>query len=95
MNPSFHTAEDAFRPEIADAIALLKPGEHSGLVDLDGWGFIVRKESETAEKTLSFTEAYDRIVRNVRRDTAAKAYEDWMKRLRAEAFIKTYPMPEK
>ena len=77
------------------APAKLKVGEHSGLVDLDGWGFIVRKEAETAEKTLSFSEAYDRIVRNVRRDTAAKAYDDWMKRLRAEAFIKTYPMPEK
>ena len=87
--------DEAFRPEIAEAIAKLKVGEHSGLVDLDGWGFIVRKEAENAEKTLSFSEAYDRIVRNVRRDSAAKAYEDWMKRLRAEAFIKTYPMPEK
>jgi parvulin-like peptidyl-prolyl isomerase len=87
--------DEAFRPEIAEEIAKLKVGEHSGLVDLDGWGFIVKKEAETAEKTLSFSEAYDRIVRNVRRDTAAKAYDDWMKRLRAEAFIKTYPMPEK
>ena len=87
--------DEAFRPEIAEAIAKLKVGEHSGLVDLDGWGFIVRKEAETAQKTLSFAEAYDRIVRNVRRDTAAKAYADWVKRLRAEAFIKIYPMPEK
>ena len=87
--------EEAFRPEIADEIAKLKVGEHSGLVDLDGWGFIVRKDAESAAKTLSFSEAYDRIMRNVRRDNAAKAYEDWMKRLRAEAFIKTYPMPDK
>ena len=87
--------EDAFRPEIADAIALLKPGEHSGLVDLDGWGFIVRKDAESAAKTLSFAEAYDRILRNVRRAEAEKAYEAWMKRLRAETFVKTYPMPEK
>ncbi len=87
--------EEAFRPEIADAIALLKVGEHSGLVDLDGWGFIVRKDAETSAKTLSFAEAYDRILRNVRRAEAQKAYDAWMKRLRAEAFIKTYPMPEK
>ena len=87
--------DEAFRPEIADEIAKLKVGEHSGLVDLDGWGFIVRKDAESAAKTLSFSEAYDRIMRNVRRDNAAKAYEDWMKRLRAEAFIKTYPMPDK
>ena len=87
--------EEAFRQEIADAISRLKVGEHSGLVDLDGWGFIVRKDAETSEKQLSFTEAYDSIVRNVRRDNANKAYEEWMKRLRAEAYIKTYPMPEK
>jgi len=87
--------DEAFRPEIAEEIAKLKVGEHSRLVDLDGWGFIVRKESETAEKTLSFAEAYDRIMRNVRREAAAKAYDDWMKRLRAEVPIKIYPMPEK
>ncbi len=87
--------EEAFRAEIADAIAALKVGEHSGLVDLDGWGFIVRKDSETAEKTLTFAEAYDRIVRNIRRAEAAKAYSAWLGRLRANAFIKIYPMPEK
>ncbi len=87
--------DEAFRPEIADAIAMLKVGEHSELVDLDGWGFIVKKDSETSAKQLSFAEAYDRIVRNVRRAEAAKAYDAWLERLRAEAFIKIYPMPEK
>jgi len=87
--------DEAFRPEIADAIAMLKVGEHSDLVDLDGWGFIVKKDSETVAKQLSFSEAYDQIVRNVRRAEAAKAYDAWLARLRAEAFIKIYPMPEK
>ena len=87
--------DEAFRPEIADAIAMLKVGEHSELVDLDGWGFIVKKDSETSAKQLSFAEAYDRIARNVRRAEAAKAYDAWLERLRAEAFIKIYPMPEK
>ncbi len=87
--------DEAFRPEIADAIAMLKVGEHSELVDLDGWGFIVRKDSETKAKQLSFSEAYDQIVRNIRRAEAAKAYDAWLNRLRAEAFIKIYPMPEK
>ena len=87
--------DEAFRQEIADAIAMLKVGEHSGLVDLDGWGFIVKKDSETKEKQLSFSEAYDQIVRNIRRAEAAKAYDAWLNRLRSEAFIKIYPMPEK
>ena len=87
--------EEAFRPEIAEAIAALKVGEHSKLVDLDGWGFIVKKDAETVSKQLSFAEAYDKIARNIRRARSAEAYEAWLKRLRDEAFIKTYPMPEK
>ena len=87
--------EEAFRPEIANAIAALKVGEHSQLVDLDGWGFIVKKDSESAAKQLSFTEAYDRITRNIRKAKASEAYDAWLARLRDEAFIKTYPMPEK
>ena len=87
--------EEAFRAEIADEIAVLKPGEHSQLVNLDGWGFIVKKESAVTARDYSFEEAYDMIVRNVRRAETAKAYAAWMKRLRANAFIKIYPMPEK
>lgn len=86
--------EEAFRPEIAAAIAKLKPGAFSPLVNLDGWGFIVRKESETKEHQKSFAEAYDDIARNVRKDAVEAAYRDWIARLRAEAYIKRYPIPE-
>ena len=37
--------EEAFRPEIANAIAKLDVGRVSNMIDLDGWGFIVKKES--------------------------------------------------
>ncbi|MBQ6338067.1 MAG: SurA N-terminal domain-containing protein [Kiritimatiellae bacterium] len=86
--------EEAFRPEIAAAIAKLKVGEFSTLVNLDGWGFIVRKDEETVGKQLSFAEAYDAIARNVKNDAAKAEYDAWMKRLRAQAFVKKYPMPE-
>lgn len=86
--------EDEFRPEIVDALAKLKVGEHSQLVDLDGWGFILCKESEHAAKKLSFAEAYDKIARNVHREAGNKAFADWMARLRKQAFIQVYPMPE-
>lgn len=89
VNPS-----DAFRPEIAKAIAELDVGKVSQLVDLDGWGFIVKKESETKARQMSFEEAYDRISWNVRNAAAKKAYDEWIARLKENAFIKTYPMPE-
>ena len=85
---------EAFRPEIADTIAKLKVGEFSTLVNLDGWGFIVRKDAESIGKQLSFAEAYDDIAFNVKKDAAKAEYDAWMKRLRAEAFVKKYPMPD-
>lgn len=86
--------EEAFRPEIAAAIAKLKVGETSQLVDIDGWGFIVKKEAETGAKTMSFEEAYDKIAWNVRNAAAKKAYDEWIARLKDDAFIKVYPPPK-
>ena len=86
--------EVAFRPEIAKVIASLKVGEVSKLVDLGGWGFIVRKDAETGAKKLTFAEAYDQIERNVKKRLGQEAYRAWIQRLRDAAFIKIYPFPE-
>ena len=86
--------EVAFRPEIAKTIASLKVGEVSKLVDLGGWGFIVRKDAETGAKKLTFAEAYDQIERNVKKRLGQEAYRAWIQRLRDAAFIKIYPFPE-
>ena len=86
--------EEAFRSEIAEAIAKLKPGETSKLINLDGWGFIVRKESETTDQQLSFEEAYDQIARNLRKDIIKSRHDAWIARMRDEAFIKIYPIPD-
>jgi parvulin-like peptidyl-prolyl isomerase len=85
---------EAFRPEIADTIAKLKVGEFSTLVNLDGWGFIVRKDAEEVGRQRTFAEAYDDIAYNVKNAAAKAEYEAWMKRLRAGAFVKKYPMPD-
>ena len=86
--------QEAFRPEIAQTIAKLKVGQISKLVNLDGWGFIVRKDAETGAQELSFAEAYDQIERNVKAKLGKKVYREWIQRLRDAAFIKVYPFPE-
>ena len=86
--------EEAFRPEIAQAIAGLEVGKVSKMIDLDGWGFIVKKEAASSAKTMSFAEAYDKIAWNVRNAAAKKAYDEWIARLKDDAFIKVYPMPK-
>lgn len=80
--------EEAFRPEIAAEIAKLKVGMVSEMIDLDGWGFIVKKESEVAAKEMSFADAYDKIAWNVRNAAAKKAYDEWISRLKEDSFIK-------
>lgn len=80
--------EEAFRPEIAAEIAKLKVGMVSEMVDLDGWGFIVKKESEVSAKEMSFADAYDKIAWNVRNAAAKKAYDEWIARLKEDSFIK-------
>lgn len=86
--------EEAFRPEIVETLSKLKVGNCSPLVNLDGWGFIVRKDAEVHAKQKSFEEAYDDIERNVKRDLAQEAYRAWTQRLRATAFVKVYPLPD-
>ena len=86
--------EEAFRPEVARAIAELGVGRVSKMINLDGWGFIVKKESETRATAMSFEEAYDKISWNVRNAAAKKAYDEWVARLKDDAFVKVYPMPE-
>ena len=43
---------------------------------------------------MSFEEAYDKISWNVRNDAAKKAYDEWIARLKEDAFIKVYPPPK-
>ena len=86
--------EEAFRSEIAETIAKLDVGQVSKLVNLDGWGFIVRKESETTDHQLSFEEAYDQIARNLRKEIVKDRHDAWIARMRDEAFIKIYPIPD-
>jgi parvulin-like peptidyl-prolyl isomerase len=86
--------EEVFRPEIVEAIEKLEVGHVSSMINLDGWGFIVKKESETKAKQMSFAEAYDKIAENVHKAAAKKAYDEWILRLKDTSFIKIYPMPK-
>ena len=86
--------DEVFRPEIVEAIEKLEVGHVSSMINLDGWGFIVKKESETKAKQMSFAEAYDKIAENVQKAAAKKAYDEWILRLKDTSFIKIYPMPK-
>ena len=82
-----------FRPEICKAADALAVGETSQWGDLDGWAFIVRKDSEKASKRKSFAEAYEDVARNVREAETERRYGEWIKRLEKETPVKMAPAP--
>ena len=82
--------EEVFLKEVCDEIAKLKPGETSGWIDLSGWAFLVRKESDTEAVERSFAEAYDDVEMNCRIQRSEELYNRWIDILKADTYIKVY-----
>jgi parvulin-like peptidyl-prolyl isomerase len=85
--------EDVFRKEIVKALNALKPGEVSQLVVLDGYGYIVRKDEQQDARMLTFEEAAPYVESHLKMRQAEKLYNDWIERLRKEAYIKIFELP--
>ena len=81
---------EAFRPEICAEIDRTPVGTISKWVPLDGWYFLLKKESESDSAPRSFKDAYDDIAANVKAAEAKRLYTEWMDRLKAETYIKIY-----
>lgn len=82
--------EEVFRPEICKEIASMPKGTISRWIEIDGWSFLLRKDSESTGKKLTFVEAYDEIEKNVKEELSRKAYDAWIERLRAETYVKVF-----
>ncbi|MBQ0031724.1 MAG: peptidyl-prolyl cis-trans isomerase [bacterium] len=82
--------EDLFKPEICEEIEKMPKGTISHWIEIDGWSFLLRKDAETAGKSLAFDEAYDAVEATVKENEARRLYNAWIERLRAEIYIKVY-----
>jgi len=82
--------EEVFRPEICSEIAKLPKDALSGWIELDGWKTLLRKDGESGGDRMPFAEAYDAVAANVRDAESRRLYDDWIKRLKREAYIKLY-----
>jgi len=81
---------EVFKPEICEEISKMPRGTMSHWIEIDGWSFLVRKDSEDRGRLPTFLEAYDAIEANVKEAAAKAAYDAWLERLRAETYIKVY-----
>ena len=82
--------EEQFKPDICREIEAMPKGTISHWIEIDGWSFLIRKESESEGKALTFEEAYDKIEAAVKDAEAERLYKAWIERLRAETYIKVF-----
>lgn len=82
--------EDQFCPEICKEVAEMPKGTISHWIEIDGWSYLIRKNDESSGRMLSFEEAFDAIEANVKEANAARLYDAWIERLRAETYIRVY-----
>ena len=85
--------EDVFRKEICNMLNRLTPGETSPVIVLDGYGYIVRKDEQQDSRALTFEEAAQYVESNLRMKASEEIYQAWMKRLRDDAYVKIFELP--
>ncbi len=85
VNPS-----EAFRKEVCDEIAKIPAGKVSDWLDIGGWSFLLRKESESSSRQRTFAEAYDDVEAAVKEAEGRRMMDAWLERLREEAYIRVF-----
>ncbi len=78
------------RPELAAAIKTLEPGGISPVVAADDMLYIVKLEGRRAAAQLPFEEVQDKIRDELRRQQAKQLYDEWIKRLKRDAYIRRF-----
>ncbi len=82
--------KETFKGEVCAEIAKMPKGTLSHWIEIDGWSFLLKKDDETKGRLLTFEEAYDEIEAVVRERATDKALKEWIKRLKADTFVKIY-----
>ena len=71
-----------------EALAKLKPGETSDIIEMGEWRAIVRKVAERAGEPTSLAEAWPKVEAAVRAELGQARYNEWVDSLRKNAYIK-------
>ena len=85
--------EDVFCKAVVDALAKLKAGEVSPLVEFGGLGYILRKDDQQDVRLLTFEEAQQYAENRLKIIKAEKLYKEWVTRLRKDAYIRVFELP--
>ncbi len=81
---------EVFKSEVCEEIAKMPKGTLSHWVEIGGWSFLLRKDEETRGRARTFEEAYEDVEATVKNELANRMQAEWLKRLRAETFVRVY-----
>lgn len=81
---------EVFKSEVCEEIAKMPKGTLSHWVEIGGWSFLLRKDEETKGRVRTFEEAYEDVEATVKNELANRMQAEWIKRLRAETFVRVY-----
>jgi parvulin-like peptidyl-prolyl isomerase len=81
---------DILRKELNEIAFSLKPGQHSRLIDTAEGYYIVQVDDAKPAHTTPLAEVRDEIEKNLLQEQRTKLQEDWVKDLRARAYIRLF-----
>ncbi|HUD82646.1 MAG TPA: peptidyl-prolyl cis-trans isomerase [Candidatus Saccharimonadales bacterium] len=79
-----------FKPELADKAFSLKPGQHSGVIDLPEACYLMMVEDVRPAHVRPLTEVRDEVERTLRSEESLRLRKTWIERLKRKSFIEYY-----
>jgi parvulin-like peptidyl-prolyl isomerase len=79
-----------FRPELADAVFSLKPGQHSGIIEVAGSCYLMMVEDARIAHVKPLTEVRADIERTLKDQENSRLRDQWINRLKKKSFIEYY-----
>jgi peptidyl-prolyl cis-trans isomerase SurA len=83
-------SKDVLRKELSDVAFSLKAGQHSGAIDTPDGYYILQVEDVKPAHTQPINEVRDQIEKTLLQQQRTKMQENWIKQLRAKAYIRTF-----
>ena len=81
---------DELRKELSEPAFQLKPGAHSQIIETTDGYYIIQVDDVKTAHTKPLSEVRDEIEKNLLQEQRAKMEQDWVKQLRAKAFIRLF-----
>ncbi|MCX7887637.1 MAG: peptidylprolyl isomerase [Verrucomicrobiae bacterium] len=83
-------ARDTLQKELNDAAFNLRPGQHSRVVETKDGFFIVKMDDFKPAHTKPLAEVRESIEKILSQEQSTRAFEEWIRELRAKAFIRYF-----